>query len=153
MSYTFALGLGSFQTFGQDTGKALKIKISVSDIGHTSLEFGVSSGHQSDPVFYLAHNLDDIEKMFDEIIKVIVESEARKYGPEVFDQAKLEQEVLSELERFRDIIDDADSDDLRGFSDIISIDTESTIDLSSIKEQFEDILFNIRAEREYLNQV
>lgn len=153
--YSFIVGLGSFQTCNVDTDgkcKIRKIRMSSSDGGDTSLEIGVSSRSESD--MSLTYKIEDVSRMFEEIVRVIMENELRDYtSPTPVDEEKLMQEIMADLDYHKKFIDENDSNDLHGFSDIVSLSSAETIDINYVKEQFEDIKFNLIAEHKYLSQL
>ena len=153
--YSFLLGSASFQTCTVDTDgkcKIRKIRVNSSDGGgDTSLEIGVSSRSESD--LSLTYQIEDQTRMFEEIIKIIMENELRNYvSPTPIDEQALMDEIMRDLEYNKQFIDEDDSNDLHGFSDIVSINSAETIDIGYIREQFEDIKYNIDAEYKYLSQ-
>ena len=153
--YSFVLGLGSFNTCTVDTDgkcKIRKIRMSSSDGGDTSLEIGVSSRSESD--MSLTYTIEDISKRFEEIMTIILENELRNFEiTEDIDEAELMAEIMADLEKHREFIDENDSNDLHGFSDIVSLSSAETIDFDFIKEQFQDIQFVLDTEYSYLNEV
>ena len=44
-----------------------------------------------------------------------------------------------------------DSDDLFGYSDVLSLSSNSTFSIDNVKENFEDIMRNLHATRTYLD--
>jgi hypothetical protein len=152
--YSFIVGLGSFQTCNVDTDgkcKIRKIRVSGSDGGETSLEIGVSSRSESD--LSLTYRIEDVSKMFEEIIKVIMENELKNYNnDESVDEDRLTEQIMADLQNYRDFTDENDSNDLHGFSDIVSLSSAETIDIGYIKEQYQDLGFLLQLEYDYLDQ-
>ena len=151
--YSFIVGLGSFQTCNVDTDgkcKIRKIRMSSSDGGDTSLEIGVSSRSESD--MSLTYQIEDVSRMFEEIIKIIMENELRNYENDgSFDEWRLREEIMADLQNYRDFTDENDSNDLHGFSDIVYLSSAETIDFDFIKEQYKDLEFLLKLEYDYLN--
>ena len=152
--YSFILGLGSFNTCTVDTDgkcKIRKIRVNSSDGGDTSLEIGVSSRSESDQS--LTYTIEDVSRRFEEIIITILENELRNYEnvtPDI--EKELREEIMVDLQKYRDFTDENDSNDLHGFSDVVSLSSAETIDFDFIKEQYEDLKFMLQLEYDYLSE-
>lgn len=98
------------------------------------------------------YTIQDIETMYQEIIEFIMSNELRKFEiPSIIDEDKLLEKVLQELnyELFFDDGDD-DSDNLFGYSDIVSVSSDSTLNMNEMCGNFNDIMLSIRNTYSYL---
>lgn len=119
--------------------------------GETSLEVGFSSGTDSSSEV-VCHTITDIKNMYAEIISVITSNEIRTFVPSVtIDEDALLSTVMEELDFEYYYADTNDSDDLFGYSDVLSLSSTGTFSIENVKENFEDIMRNIQSTRTYLN--
>lgn len=137
----------------QTDDRAGIIKVSLSDRGD-SMDVGLSAGSDSSFGVVCEHTLTDIQTLFEEIISTILLNELNKFSPvNPIDETALMAKLIDELEyddRFRD---ENDSDNLSGYSDIISISSNSTFTETDVKENYSDILRNIAIANDFLNSV
>ena len=90
--------------------------------------------------------------MFKKIISTILSNELENYTPpEPIDEEELLKLILQELDYETYYEDDNDSNNLDGYSDIISLSSNSTFTIMDVKENYEDIIRNITATSNYLN--
>lgn len=150
--YTFFLGSSSHSCCNVQTNdRAGIIKVSLSDKGN-SMDVGLSQGSDTTSEIVCEHTITDIKTLFEEIVATIISNELNNFTPaNPINEEELMEQLIQEIEyddRFRD---DNDSDNLSGYSDIISISSNSTFTISDVKKNYEDILRNIAIANDFLN--
>lgn len=89
--------------------------------------------------------------MFTEIIRTIISNELENFTPgRPINENDLLIQIIEELDYDTRYHDENDSNDLDGYSDIISLSSNSTFTISDVKENYDNILGNIIAVDEYL---
>lgn len=133
------------------------LKVSLSDKdsstpGNTSMDVGISSASDTTSEIVCTYILEDVVDMFTEIIRTIMSNELENFVPPVpIDEQELLIKLLEELNYDELFEDDNDSNNLDGYSDIISLSSNSTFTINDVKENYEDILRNTAAVDNFLN--
>lgn len=137
VTYNFYLGIGSTQTLcackTNDNGKIIECDTTPYDDG-------------------IDYTIEDVENMYKEILDVIAKNELQNYTiPTGINENQLLKAVLDELNYSVIFHDDNDSDDVFGYSDILSVSENATIHADEMCENYEDILRSIANTGLYLD--
>ena len=134
--------------------------------GSTSMHVGVTSGESGseltsqtgeEDVEQLSAEcekewLDSLDELYMEIIKNIINSVLQTFIPgQPINEQLLLKTILDEMNYEQYYIDDTDSDNTFGLSDIMSESSASTA-FQTIEDEFNDVMRNIGVTRTYLNQ-
>jgi len=94
--------------------------------------------------------LDNLNELYMEIIKNIINSALQTFVPgQPIDEELLLKTVLDEMNYEQYYIDDTDSDNTFGLSDMMSESSASTA-YTTVEDEFKDILRNIEVTKTYL---
>ena len=144
-------GHGHISSASSTSGSGSGLFSGTTNEGQTSLEVGFSHGTDSSSEV-VCYTITDITNMYNEIIQVIIDNEIRAFVPSILiDEDKLLETVMNELDFEYYYADSNDSDDLFGYSDVLSLSSNSTFSIDNVKENFEDIMRNLHATRTYLD--
>ena len=120
--------------------------------GNTSMDVGLSTGSDSSSEIVCTYTISSIVTLFEEIVQTILSNELENYTPpQPIDETAMLSQIMRELQYHERYHDDNDSDNLEGYSDIISISSNSTFTINDVKDNYEDILHNIGTVKDYLN--
>jgi hypothetical protein len=102
-----------------------------------------SSGEGGDGVVY--HTIQDISRLYEEIIDFITNYEISKIEVNTgIDEDKILSEIIDKLGYvYEDVSDDDDSDNLFGYSDILSVSSDSVFDLNRVSSTYQEIVDSI----------
>jgi len=96
--------------------------------------------------------LDSLDELYMEIIKNIINSVLQTFIPgQPINEQLLLKTILDETNYEQYYIDDTDSDNTFGLSDLMSESSASTA-YQTIEDEFNDVMRNIGVTRNYLNQ-
>ena len=96
----------------------------------------------SSAINYTIHN---ITNLYEEILQIIRENEINSIQFNTnFDEDALLKELLEQLEYDLVFHDDTDSDNLFGYSDIVSVSSQSTFCLDDVSRHYQEILLSIQ---------
>lgn len=93
----------------------------------------------------LDFTIHDIENMYEEILQTIRNNEINTVEiSNKVDENALLKELLEQLEYDLVFHDDNDSDNLLGYSDIVSVSSQSTFCLDDVSRHYQEILLSIQ---------
>lgn len=102
-----------------------------------------SSGEGGDTIVY--HTIEDISRLYEEIIEFITNYEISKFEVSTnIDEDKILMYLIDNLGYvYEDVSDDDDSDNLFGYSDILSVSSDSVFDLNRVSSTYQEIVDSI----------
>lgn len=102
-----------------------------------------SSGEGGDGIVY--HTIEDVTRLYEEIIEFINNYEISKIVVNTtIDEDKILSEIIDKLGYvYEDVSDDDDSDNLFGYSDILSVSSDSVYDINKVCETYKEIINSI----------
>ena len=114
-------------------------------------QFGSSGSDETSEC--TVHVIEDIENMYNEIIETIFRNELQAWViPEDLDQQEILTAVLEDIkyELFYESSTDQ-SDNLSGYSDIISLSSDTVVSVEDLCDTYKDMMQSIKNTLGYLN--
>lgn len=102
-----------------------------------------SSGEGDDGIVY--HTIEDVTRLYEEIIEFINNYEISKIVVNTtIDEDKILSDIIDKLGYvYEEVSDDDDSDNLFGYSDILSVSSDSVYDLDRVSLSYQEIINSI----------